>query len=54
MDDSVNTHIDPDLDPSQIRAEPYTLPAGFEWKDVDVNDVKQLQVCIFKIIVEEK
>ncbi|PAV72166.1 hypothetical protein WR25_00016 [Diploscapter pachys] len=43
VDDSVNTHIDPDLDPSQIRAEPYTLPAGFEWKDVDVNDAKQLQ-----------
>ena len=29
--------------PQEVRAEPYALPAGFEWTVVDVTSVEQLE-----------
>jgi hypothetical protein len=34
--------IDPNTDVSTVRQEPYNMPAGFEWSDIDVNDPAQL------------
>merc|ERR1719401_3145891 len=31
----------PDRDPSEIRAEPYNMPKGFAWSEVDVTDPDQ-------------
>jgi glycylpeptide N-tetradecanoyltransferase len=33
--------IQPNKKPEEIRAEPYNMPAGFEWSNVDVNDADQ-------------
>ncbi|CAD6196846.1 unnamed protein product [Caenorhabditis auriculariae] len=40
--EDVNTAIEPDIPLDQVRGEPYTLPDGFEWCNVDLNDDKQL------------
>jgi glycylpeptide N-tetradecanoyltransferase len=37
-----NTYIDPPLEKSQIRQEPYTLPAPYVWSDLDILDDAQL------------
>lgn len=34
--------IDPNVDVTTVRQEPYNMPAGFEWSDIDVNDPAQL------------
>lgn len=33
--------IVPDKTPDEIRAEPYNMPGGFVWSDVDINDKEQ-------------
>ncbi|KAI8806582.1 glycylpeptide N-tetradecanoyltransferase 1-like protein [Cladochytrium replicatum] len=38
-----NGPIEPDKDPSEIRATPYPLPKDFEWSDLDVNDDVQIK-----------
>lgn len=34
--------IDAIKTPDEIRAEPYRLPPGFQWVDIDVNDEKDV------------
>jgi len=38
MDVEANGPIEADTPPGEVRAEPYGLPAGFEWSDLDVGD----------------
>ena len=33
--------IVPDKTPEEIRSEPYNMPGGFEWSEVDVNNKEQ-------------
>lgn len=33
--------IEPNKSPEELRQEPYSMPAGFEWSDVDVTNVDQ-------------
>ncbi|ALC44927.1 Nmt [Drosophila busckii] len=35
--------IEPNKDISEIRAEPYTLPSGFKWDTLNLNDEKSLK-----------
>lgn len=35
--------IDVEKTPDDVQAEPYTLPAGYFWSDVDINDPKQAE-----------
>lgn len=35
--------IVPDKTPEEIRSEPYNMPGGFEWSEVDINDKEQRQ-----------
>lgn len=44
--------MEPDTPHDQIRKEPYNLPAGFEWMDVDVDD--DVQVCKMQGIATTK
>lgn len=37
-----NESIEPDKDVSEIRQDPYTLPGGFKWDTLDLNDTEQL------------
>ncbi|CAB3402104.1 unnamed protein product [Caenorhabditis bovis] len=40
--EDVNTAIEPDIPKDKVRQEPYSLPQGFKWTNVDLNDEKQL------------
>ena len=37
-----NEPIEPDVPVSEIRTESYSLPPGFVWCDLDLNDSKQV------------
>ncbi|CAI2349559.1 unnamed protein product [Caenorhabditis sp. 36 PRJEB53466] len=39
---NVNCAIEPDIPLDKVRAEPFSLPAGFRWSNVDLNDAEQL------------
>ena len=39
----VNEAIDKNTDPEQVRQTPYSMPAGFEWCEIDVHDEGELQ-----------
>lgn len=41
-DPTVNGPIEPDTPLAEVRAEPYGLPAGFEWCSLDVRDASVL------------
>ena len=34
----VNECIHPDITLDKLRAEPYTLPAGYEWDTINIDD----------------
>ncbi|CAI5445555.1 unnamed protein product [Caenorhabditis angaria] len=40
--DNINDSIEPNLPLDQVRAEAYSLPPGFTWCNVDLNDEKEL------------
>lgn len=49
MKSGIEGPIDVIKTPSQIRAEPYKLPTGFKWVDIDLTDEKDvwsLSTCI--------
>uniref|UniRef100_A0A0N5ABN5 Glycylpeptide N-tetradecanoyltransferase n=1 Tax=Syphacia muris TaxID=451379 RepID=A0A0N5ABN5_9BILA len=37
-----NTYIEPSIDKSEVRAEPFSLPSSFIWCDVDIHNEKEL------------
>ncbi|VDD90603.1 unnamed protein product [Enterobius vermicularis] len=37
-----NTFIEASIDKNDVRAEPFSLPSGFKWCDVDINNEKEL------------
>ncbi|KAA0191385.1 Glycylpeptide N-tetradecanoyltransferase [Fasciolopsis buskii] len=41
---SENGPIEPDKAPNEIRAEPYSLPEGFFWCEISLNDEKEVSV----------
>ena len=43
--------LDPNTDVSTVKAEPYNMPAGFEWCDVDVTDVAQIEE-MYRLLTE--
>lgn len=43
---SENEAIEADRPISEIRKEPYALPAGFEWCDLDLNNSKEVNSSI--------
>ncbi|KAH8296174.1 hypothetical protein KR054_002577 [Drosophila jambulina] len=45
LDEQVTTNecIEPNKEVSEIRAEPYTLPGGFKWVTLDLNDANDLK-----------
>ena len=43
--------LDPNTDVSTVKAEPYNMPAGFEWCDVDVTDAAQIEE-MYKLLTE--
>ncbi|KAK8801663.1 hypothetical protein WA588_005949 [Blastocystis sp. NMH] len=43
--------IDAIKTPDEIRAEPYRLPPGFQWVDIDVNDEKDIE-DVYKLLLE--
>ncbi|KAL7065024.1 hypothetical protein AAHC03_04726 [Spirometra sp. Aus1] len=40
---TTNEPVEPDTPISEIRTEPYSLPKGFFWQDLDLNNPSQLQ-----------
>ncbi|VDK74789.1 unnamed protein product, partial [Dibothriocephalus latus] len=40
---TTNEPVEPDTPISEIRTEPYSLPKGFFWQDLDLNNPAQLQ-----------
>lgn len=42
IEKGVNEAIEPDRPISEIKSDPFSLPDGFKWDDVDVNDKDQL------------
>lgn len=44
LDETVteNTFIEASIDKNDVRAEPFSLPSGFKWCDVDINNEKEL------------
>ncbi|VDM00298.1 unnamed protein product [Schistocephalus solidus] len=40
---TTNEPVEPDIPISEIRTEPYSLPKGFFWQDLDLNNPSQLQ-----------
>ena len=44
LDETVteNTFIEPPIEMSEVRGEPFSLPSAFRWCDVDVHDNKEL------------
>jgi glycylpeptide N-tetradecanoyltransferase len=37
-----NTFIEPSVDVSRIRANPFTLPAPYVWSDLEINNEAEL------------
>jgi glycylpeptide N-tetradecanoyltransferase len=35
--------LDPNTDVASVKADPYNMPAGFEWCNIDVNDPAQIE-----------
>lgn len=55
-DITTNEPIEQDKDISQIRAEPYTLPDGFKWDTLDLNntvDLSELYILLNENYVED-
>lgn len=51
-----NESIEPNKDVSEIRQEPYTLPDGFKWDTLDLNDPKvlnELYILLYENYVED-
>ena len=42
-----NEFIEADKPVSEIRAEPYSLPGGFHWETLDINDPMVVRCCSF-------
>ena len=42
IEKGVNEPIEPDRPISEIKADPFSLPDGFKWDDVDINNHEQL------------
>ena len=43
--------IDRDLTPAEVRQEPYAMPAGYEWSDVNMHDAKDVRfLCVLLLI----
>lgn len=40
---TANEPIDPPIDVSQVREEPFSLPDQFHWSNVDLDDDKQVR-----------
>lgn len=54
---SVNGPIEPDKPIESIRQEPYSLPDGFNWDTLDVNDalvLKELYTLLNENYVEDE
>ena len=52
----VNDAIEPDRESTEIRHDPFSLPAGFYWANVNVNDdaeLKELYVLLNENYVED-
>lgn len=50
-DITVNQEIESDKQPSEIRLEPLSLPVGFVWDTLDINDpliVSDLEISLHK------
>ena len=43
--------IVPDMDPSSLRADPYTIPRGFVWSEVDVTNPAQ-QTKVYDLLYQ--
>lgn len=53
---TVNEPIEPDRDVSEIRAEPYSLPDGFQWDTLNLNEplvLKELYTLLNENYVED-
>lgn len=53
---TVNEPIEPDRDVSEIRAEPYSLPDGFRWDTLNLNEplvLKELYTLLNENYVED-
>ena len=47
-----NEPVEPDVPVSEIRTESYSLPPGFEWCEIDLNDPKEVNCFIHQIIIQ--
>lgn len=53
---TVNEPIEPDRDVSEIKAEPYSLPDGFQWDTLNLNEplvLKELYTLLNENYVED-
>ena len=50
-DDLPEGPIEPNKPAEEIRQEPYTMPAGFEWSDLDISNAEQ-RMELYKLLAQ--
>ena len=47
----VNESIEPEKKPEELKREPYSLPEGFEWKTLDIDDSDVVSIRRFDTLI---